>query len=126
MHPLLLHLRQAAPHRDTVRRQVDYNIYPPPPPPSFLNFNHPPTTVTADMTGVVSSPDPTYKRGSGDIWPIPLASLTLITFWREISLRQSHCRKHNLQYNTGNPWILQHDDIALFSSQLCIQQAINF
>ena len=45
---------------------------------------------------LVSSPDPTYKRGSGDIWLIPQASLTLITFWREISLRQSHCRKDDL------------------------------
>lgn len=36
MHPLLLHLRQAAPHRDTVRRQVDYNIYLLPPPPNLL------------------------------------------------------------------------------------------
>ena len=42
---------------------------------------------------LVSSPDPTYKRGSGDIQLIPQASLT---FWREISLRQSHCRKDNL------------------------------
>ena len=39
---------------------------------------------------------PPKKRGSGDIWLISLASLTLITFWREISLCQSHCRKHNL------------------------------
>jgi len=45
---------------------------------------------------LVSSPDPTYKRGSGDIQLIPQVSLTLITFQREISLRQSHCRKHNL------------------------------
>ena len=45
---------------------------------------------------VVSSPDPIYERGSGDIRLIPRASLTLITFQREISLRQSHCRKHNL------------------------------
>ena len=36
------------------------------------------------------------ERGSGDIRPIPRASLTFITFWREISLRQSHCRKDNL------------------------------
>ena len=35
-------------------------------------------------SGVVSSPDPTYERGSGDIRLIPWASLTLITFWREI------------------------------------------
>ena len=82
---------------------------------------------------LVSSPDPTYKRGSGDIRLIPRASLTLITFWREISLRQSHCRKHNLQCNTGNPWLLRHDDTALFlarklviSCQLCIQQTMNF
>ena len=45
---------------------------------------------------VVSSLDPTYKRGSGDIWLIPQASLTLITFWTEISLRQSDYRKDNL------------------------------
>ena len=41
---------------------------------------------------VVSSPDPTYKRGSGDIRLIPQASLMLITFRRESSLHQSHCR----------------------------------
>ena len=29
---------------------------------------------------IVSSPDPTYERGSGDIWLIPRASLMLITF----------------------------------------------
>ena len=45
---------------------------------------------------LVTSPDPTYERGSGDIRLIPRASLTLITFWRENSLRQSHCRKDNL------------------------------
>ena len=45
---------------------------------------------------IVSSPDPTYERGSGDIRLIPWGSLMLITFWREISLRQSHCRTHNL------------------------------
>ena len=33
---------------------------------------------------IVSSPDPTYERGSCDIRLIPRASLTLITFWREI------------------------------------------
>ena len=44
---------------------------------------------------VVSSPDPTYERGSGDIWLISQASLMLITFRTEISLRQSHCRKDN-------------------------------
>ena len=37
-------------------------------------------------------PDPTYKRGSGGIWLIPRASVMLITFWRAISLCQSHCR----------------------------------
>jgi len=36
------------------------------------------------------------ERGSGDIRLIPRASLTFITFWREISLHQSHCRKDNL------------------------------
>ena len=40
-------------------------------------------------TRIVSSSDPTYERGSGDIWLIPRASLMLITFWIEISLRQS-------------------------------------
>ena len=54
------------------------------------------------------------ERGSGDIRLIPRASLKLITFWREISLRQSHCRKDNLQCYTGNSWLLQHDDTALF------------
>ena len=29
---------------------------------------------------LVSSPDPTYERESGDIWMIPWASLMLITF----------------------------------------------
>ena len=54
------------------------------------------------LMGISLVPDPTYQRGSGDIRLIPQASLTLITFWREISLHQSH------------------------SSQLCIQQALNF
>ena len=45
---------------------------------------------------LVSAPDTTYERGSGDIWLIPRASLTLITFRKEISLHQSHCRKHNM------------------------------
>ena len=79
---------------------------------------------------LVSSPDPTYERGSGDI---PRASLILITLLREISFCQSHCREHNLQYNTGNSCLLQHDDTALFlahklviGSQLCVQQAMNF
>ena len=52
-------------------------------------------------SGIVSCPDPTRtRRGSGDIWVIPRTSITLITFCREISLCQSHCRKHNLQCNT--------------------------
>ena len=81
---------------------------------------------------LVSSPDPTCERGSGDIRLIPRASLILITFWREISLHQSHCRKDNLLCYTGNSWLLQYDDTALFwahklviGSQLCIQQAMN-
>jgi len=42
-------------------------------------------------------PDPSGRtRTRRDIRLIPRASLTLITFRREISLRQSHCRKHNL------------------------------
>ena len=45
---------------------------------------------------LVSSPDPTQEERSDDIRLISQASLTLITFWRESSLRQSHCRKHNL------------------------------
>ena len=44
------------------------------------------TSFTA--CSVVLSPNPTYERGSGDIRLIPRASLTLITFWRDISLRQ--------------------------------------
>jgi len=48
------------------------------------------------VSALVSSPDPTYDRGSGDIWLIPRVSLMLMKFWREISLRQSHRRKHNL------------------------------
>ena len=74
---------------------------------------------------VVSFPDSTYERGSGDTRLIPQASLMLIT-WREISLRQSHCRKQNLYCNTGNSCLLQYDDTALFlahklviGSQLC-------
>ena len=39
---------------------------------------------------IVSCPDPTHgRRGSGDVRPIPQDALTLITFWREISLHQS-------------------------------------
>ena len=39
-----------------------------------------------------------------------------------------HNLKHNLYCNVGNPWLLQHDDTALFwhvisyHSQLCIQK----
>ena len=51
------------------------------------------TSLLTVYLPLVSSPDPTYDRGSGDIQLIPRASLT---FWREISLRQSHCRKDNL------------------------------
>ena len=57
------------------------------------------TTSREDDFGlylVVSSPDPTYERGSGDIWLISQASLMLITFRTEISLRPSQCRKDNL------------------------------
>ena len=36
------------------------------------------------------------RRGSGDVWLISQASLPLITFWREFSLCQSHCRKNDL------------------------------
>ena len=34
---------------------------------------------------VLLCPDPTYKDGSGDVWPISQVSVMLITFWREIS-----------------------------------------
>jgi len=47
--------------------------------------------VTTPST-LVLSPDPTQE----EIRLIPQASLTLITFWREISLHQSDCRKHSL------------------------------
>ena len=72
---------------------------------------------------------PPERRECSDIRPIPRASLKLIAFWGEFSI----CQKNNLYCNTGNPWLLQHDDTALFmagklviSSQLCIQQARNF
>ena len=62
------------------------------------------------------------RRESGNIWPIPWASLTLITFWGEFSIRQSmHCRKHNLWLQCRNPWLLQHDDTALFSMYMSYQ-----
>ena len=49
------------------------------------------------LQNLVSCPNLTHeRRGSGDVMLIPRISLTLITFWREIFLRQSHCRKHNL------------------------------
>ena len=71
---------------------------------------------------LVSSPDPTYERESGDIRLILRASLTLITFWREISENAE-----NTICNTGNLWLLQHWCKKLvISSQLRIQQAINF
>ena len=62
---------------------------------------------------LVSSPDPTYERGSGDIRLVPRASLTLITFWRDFSPPIT-LQKHNLQCNTGSSWLLRHDDTALF------------
>ena len=39
---------------------------------------------------------PPERRGFGDVWLIPRASLTLSAFWREISNTQSHCRKQSL------------------------------
>ena len=71
------------------------------------------STHSMHRTSLVPRPH-LRERGSGDIRQIPRASLKLITFWREISLRQSHCRKDNLQCYTGNSWLLQHDDTALF------------
>ena len=51
-----------------------------------------------------------HPRGeSGDIWPIPWALLTLITFWGEFSICRSHCRKRHL-------W-LQHWKLLATSAQ---------
>jgi len=51
-----------------------------------------------------------HPRGeSGDIWPIPWALLTLITFWEEFSICRSHCRKRHL-------W-LQHWKLLATSAQ---------
>ena len=53
-------------------------------PPPFTLATIIGVSITHAATSLVSSPDPTYERGSGDIRLIPRASLTLITFWREI------------------------------------------
>ena len=70
---------------------------------AWVNYLQRVVRTCISLVMLVSSPDSTYKRGPGDIQLIPQASLMLITFWREF-----------LQYNTGNSWLLQHDDIALF------------
>ena len=91
---------------------------------------------------IVSSPDPTYERGSGDIWLIPgfinidyfLEGNINIDYFLERNISPPiTLQKRQLQCNTGNSWLLQHDDTALFlahklviGSQLCIQQAMNF
>ena len=65
----------------------------------FFFLVQPATLISRNFrrNSLVSCPDPTHERSaSGDNWPIPRASLTLNTFWREISLYQSHCRKRNL------------------------------
>ena len=72
------------------------------------------------------------RRGSGDVWPIPWVSLMLITFWREISFHQSHCRNTIFSATLE---ILGHFSTMTrqffvrklaISSQLCIHQATNF
>ena len=65
------YLRRTAPQKDAAQRTRDKN---------------------RGVSGaqLVSSPDPTYERGSGDIWLIPRASLFSGEKFR---LRQSHCMK---------------------------------
>ena len=53
--------------------------------------------LVATPSTLVSPPYPTQE----EIRLIPQASLTLIPFWGEISLCQSHCRKHN----TRKSWL---------------------
>ena len=57
------------------------------------------------------------RRGSGDIRPIPWASLTLIAFCGEFSNHQSHCRKHNQWLPT--PEILDYLRTMTQHSLLC-------
>ena len=52
---------------------------------------------------------PPERRGFGDVWLIPRASLTLSAFWREISKTISGCK-------IGNSVLLQHDDTACFGT----------
>ena len=88
----------------------------------------PPGFISLSSFRLVSSPDPTYERGSGDIRPIPWALLSLITFWREISLqRKQSVVQHQKSFATSARWRSTFLGRKLvISLQLCIQQAMNF
>ena len=82
-------------------------------------------------TFLVSSPDPSKEeRESGDIWPIPLASLTLNIFWEEFSSANLNAESTICGCNTGNPWLLQHNHNSFFGTEKisyqCSLQAVNF
>ena len=78
---------------------------------------------------LVSSTDPTYERGSGDIRLIPWTSLLS----REKFISANHIAENTIctvQHRKFLNWLLQHDDTALFwharklviSFQLCIHE----
>ena len=74
-------------------------------------------TLINKMASLVPRPHAPKRRESGDIWPIPRASLTLITFWREFFLRQSHCRNTICGCNAGKSCMatVDHESVtALF------------
>ena len=82
-------------------------------------------------TFLVSFPDPSKEeRESGDIWPIPLASLTLNIFWEEFSSANLNAESTICGCNTGNPWLLQHNHNSFFGTEKisyqCSLQAVNF
>ena len=50
------------------------------------------------------------RRESGDIRPIPQASLMLITFWGEFPSANHIAENTICGCKSGNPWLLQHHD----------------
>ena len=70
---------------------------------------------------------PRPHLGSGDVWPIPWVSLTLITFWREIL--SADLIAENIICSTTREILskfsmtIQH---FVLSCQPCTQQAMNF
>ena len=109
---------------------------PPPPPPTHTHlprlmelnlpnssFSHS-VSLPAILSGFfvftcISSRDPTYERGSGDIWLIPRASLMLITLQRETPKILGY-------FSTMTQYFLWRTCRLVISSQLCIQASYEF